>query len=729
MSESKTAPWYRRTYRWGQTNITEIDPIRYDIAWWREHWRRTCVQGVILNAGGIVAYYPSAIRLQHRALYLGERDLYGELVEAAREDGLVVLARMDCNRTYEPLYVEHPDWYAVDAEGRPYREGELYVTCINSPYYDEFIPSIIREIVERSRPDGLTDNSWSGLGRDRICHCQHCVRRFRAATGLDLPKVRDWDSPSYRRWIKWSYARRIEVWDLFNKTAQEAGGPDCLYLGMNSGDVISQSQHFRDCKAIYERSEILMLDHQARGHGRGLMQNAESGKLIHSLMGWDKLIPESTAHYQHGQPTFRLASKPEPEVRMWAVEGFAGGIQPWWHHIGAYHEDRRQYRVSEPIFRWHEDNQEFLVNRRPVATVGVIWTQENADFYGRDAAPDRVGLPHAGVAQALLRARIPWLPVHADYVERDGTNLATLILPNVGALSDEQCAGVRRFVERGGGLIASGESSLYDEWGQRREDFALADLFGAHATGTHHGSLGTADPSWEQFAQHSYLRITPELRAGVYGPRSGTEPAITGERHLAVAGFDETDILPFGGRLEVVRADAGVQVPLTFVPPFPIYPPETSWMRIPSTPLAALVLNEAGKGRVAYLPADLDRCFGRDNLPDHGDVIANLVRWTGGDRSPLRIEGKGLIDCHLYAQPRRLVLHLVNLNGPGTWRAPVHELVPVGPIQVRVQLPADVPGKSARLLVASREVPSEVSDGWASFTVEAILDHEVVVVG
>jgi hypothetical protein len=29
-------PWYRRTLRWGQTNITEIDPARYDIAWWRE---------------------------------------------------------------------------------------------------------------------------------------------------------------------------------------------------------------------------------------------------------------------------------------------------------------------------------------------------------------------------------------------------------------------------------------------------------------------------------------------------------------------------------------------------------------------------------------------------------------------------------------------------------------------------------------------------------------------
>ncbi|HOK46059.1 MAG TPA: Tat pathway signal protein, partial [Bryobacteraceae bacterium] len=94
-------PWYRRCYRWGQTNITERDPTRYDIAWWREYWKRTRVQGVIINAGGIVAYYPSKFPLHYRAQFLGGRDLYGELVKAAHDDGLAVLARMDSNRASE----------------------------------------------------------------------------------------------------------------------------------------------------------------------------------------------------------------------------------------------------------------------------------------------------------------------------------------------------------------------------------------------------------------------------------------------------------------------------------------------------------------------------------------------------------------------------------------------------------------------------------------------------
>ena len=81
-------PWFRRITRWGQTNITEKDPPIYDISWWRNHWKRTGTQGVIINAGGIIAYYPTKIPFHYQAEYLQERDLFGELSRAAHEDGL-----------------------------------------------------------------------------------------------------------------------------------------------------------------------------------------------------------------------------------------------------------------------------------------------------------------------------------------------------------------------------------------------------------------------------------------------------------------------------------------------------------------------------------------------------------------------------------------------------------------------------------------------------------------
>ncbi len=722
--------WYRRTLRWGQTNITEMDPTRYDIGWWRKYWNRTRTQGLVVNAGGIVAYYPSQVPFHHQAQHLEGRDLFGELCGIAHEDGLVVFARMDSNRAHEELYRAHPDWFAVDAEGRPHRAGDLYVSCVNGPYYDTHIPAILREIIGRYGPEGFTDNSWSGLGRDTACYCENCRGKFLARTGEAIPRQKNWNDPLYREWIRWNYDRRIEIWEQNNEITRSAGGRDCIWVGMNSGSISHQCRSFRNYQAICQRAEMIMLDHQSRSDDAGFQQNGESGKLIHGLLGWEKLIPESMAMYQAGRPTFRLASKPTAEARTWMLDGIAGGLQPWWHHVGAYHEDRRMYHTAEPIYRWHEAHEEFLVNRKPVATVGVVWSQQNTDFFGRDNPDILVELPWRGMTQALIRARIPYLPVHANHLDRDASQFSLLVLPNLGSMSEAHVASVRRFIDRGGGLLATGESSRFDLTGDPRPDFALADLFGAHWI----DPGGDGDEAMRIRAArdtiHTYLRLDPERRAVVDGPEVGTEPAVTRKRHEVLRGLEETDIIPFGGSLKPMRVDPGAQVLLTFVPAFPIYPPETAWMREPKTDIPGLILNSSsGGGRVAFLPADLDRRYARDLLPDHGDLLANLVRWAAKEEMPITVEGPGLIDCHLYRQPGRMILHLVNLTSTGTWRQPVSEWISVGPLQVRAKLSNAAGRGTARCLVAGKTLTSSAQDGWSHFTVETVLDHEVLVIG
>jgi hypothetical protein len=722
MEAQEARPWYLRTYRWGQTNITEKDPEQYDLPWWREYWKRTAVEGVIINAGGIVAYYPSKFPLHHRAEFLNGRDLYGELTKAAHEDGLVVMARMDSNRTAEDFYRAHPDWFTRNANGEPYRAADKYITCINSPYYDDYLPEVLREIIERSHPEGFTDNSWAGMGRASICYCDNCERRFRAKSGSTIPRRANWDDALYRQWIMWNYERRTEVWELNNRVTRAAGGPDCIWSGMNSGSVSTQANSFRDLKEICRRANIVMLDHQRRDNATGFQQNGDTGKRIHGLIGWDKLAPESMAMYENSRTNFRLASKPAAEARMWMIAGIAGGIQPWWHHVGAYHEDRRMYRIAEPVMKWHQANEGRLVNRTPLATVGLVWSQRSTDFYGRDNAADLVDAPYEGFAQALVRARIPYLPVHAGDIDREST-LAVLVLPNVGGMSDDECAALRRFVARGGSLIATGESSLYTEWGDARPDFALADLLRVHVK---------TKPVWQRASTSSvqtYLRLHPEFRARVYGPKTGREPRITGDRHPAFKGFDETDLIAFGGTLQPLEVEQGASVLLTFVPEFPALPPETAWMREPDTGIPGLVVSESAAGsRVAYLAADLDRRYMRDLLPDHGNLLANLVRWANREPIPLRVQGAGLVDCHLYRQQNSLILHLVNLTSSGTWRAPIDELISIGPLEVSIKMPAGARAGNARLTVSTGTLPVQTNQGWARFSVKSILNHEMIVI-
>jgi hypothetical protein len=476
---------------------------------------------------------------------------------------------------------------------------------------------------------------------------------------------------------------------------------------MNSGSVTAQARSFRDLKDIGSRAAIMMLDHQRRDDDTGFQQNGDTGKRVHGLIGWDRLAPESMAMYESGPGYYRVAAKPAEEARMWMIAGIAGGIQPWWHHVGAVAEDRRIYDTAGPVMRWHKANERYLVNRIPIATVGLVWSQRSTDFFGRDDPEGRVDAPYAGFMHALVRARIPYLPINIDDIDT-AASIRTLILPNVGAMSDAQSAAIRRFVEKGGSLVATGETGLYTESGDPRPDFVLADSFGCHRAGEPLPPRASRTGA----SLHTYLRLPGDVRG----------------RHDVLRGFDGTDVVAFGGMLAPLRVDPGATVVTTFVPPFPTYPPETAWMRQPSTDIPGIVVSQHGRARVVYLAADLDRRYATEHLPDHARLLANVVHWAAGPTIPLEVRGTGLLDCHLYAQPGRLILHLVNLTSEATWRAPLDELIRVGPFEVSVLLPASQTRASARLLVAGKTVKAPIANARAAFRVESIDDHEVVVI-
>ena len=727
---ANSEPWYRRTVRWMQTNIAEVDVTRYDIPWWREQWKRTHTQGIVVNAGGIVAYYPTEVPLHRRAQFLGDRDLFGDLLRAARQDGIVVFARMDSNGAGDEMYKAHPDWFTRNAAGRPYpRDASLNMPCVNGPYYREHIPAILREVATRYKPEGFTDNSWSGLSRANICVCDNCRAKFKNERGFDLPQRADWNDRVYRSWIEWSYACRLEIWDLYNKAAREAGGPTCLWVGMIGGTVAASASEFRDYREICRRSELIMLDNQRRSDATGFQANGQTGKLVHGLLGWDKLAPESFALYQTSGATFRLSTRPEPEVRLWALEAFASGIQPWWHYVNAYHEDRRMYATPVAMAKWHAKHEQYLGRRQPVATVGIVYSQRNHDFFGREDSELMVNQPQRGFMQALTRARIPFVLVHADDLERDAAGLRVLVLPNVGSLTDAHIAAIRSFATGGRGIVASGATSLFDEWGEPRADLALGELFGVSLPASHALRDASGRRQAATVNEQTYLRLVPELRGKTAGPHVSSEPPARGARHPVLKGFDQTDILPYGGNLGVMAVSTNAQVLMTYVPPRPAFPPEAVWLQEDRTDIPGLVVSERGDGtRIGYLAADLDRRYARDNISDTGNLLTNIVRWAASDDIPLTVEGPGLIDCHLYRQPGRLVLHLVNLTNEGTWRGPIDELIPVGPIEVGVSLQDGVGGSRVRSLVTDKRLTASARDGLVHFELPTVLDHEVLVI-
>jgi hypothetical protein len=326
-----------------------------------------------------------------------------------------------------------------------------------------------------------------------------------------------------------------------------------------------------------------------------------------------------------------------------------------------------------------------------------VWSQRNVDLYGRDHAEEITEQPVNGIVEALIRARIPYTFIHLDDLERQSADVGVLVLPELAVMSDAHCQAVRAFVAGGGGLLATGRSSALDAGGAPRADFALAGLFGAHLTEP------LRDIRTRSGYVHSYLRIE-------------------NPRHQALAGFDGTAILPYGGGADPIRAEPQRNVPLTFIPPFPVFPPESSFMAPERTSQPMLVLSD-GKGRVAYLAADIDRRYAQDHLPDHARLLANLVDWTSRGRRPILVEGSGLFGIYPYRQDNRVVVHILNWNFAEAWRAPVEEVLPQGPLRIAVN---SLSIKSARLLVDRSSPAIEQIGEWSWVRIPRVAEHEVV---
>src|SRR6202453_1332985 len=120
----------------------------------------------------------------------------------------------------------------------------------------------------------------------------------------------------------------------------------------------------------------------------------------------------------------------------------------------------------------------------------MVYSQQTASFYGGEDARTKVEDPALGFYQALVEARIPFEMAHDHLLDPEHIDrFKTLILPNIAALSIAQCNQIRAFVEQGGSLVATYETSLYDEWGVRRNDFGLASLFDTSFTGSEKGPM------------------------------------------------------------------------------------------------------------------------------------------------------------------------------------------------------------------------------------------------
>ena len=687
--------WYDRPMRWAQLAFVEDDPGNYDQAFWLDYFQKIHADAACLSAGGSVAFYPTEIPLHYRSQWLGNRDAFGDLMHGCRKLGMNVVARTDAHAARQDVYDAHPDWIAVDAQGNKRRhpsDPDFWITCALGPYNFDFMTRVHREIMTKYQPDGIFTNRWAGSG---MCYCEHCRQNFHAFSGLDLPHTLNPQDPARRQYLVWHQERLFELWRLWNDTIRGIN-PNASYLANAGGGALSDL----DMKTIGELAPTLFADRQARSGLMAPWANGKNGKEYRATLG-HKAIAGIFSVGLEEKYRWKDSVQNGDEIRLWVADGIAQDLRPWFVKFNAKPIDRRWLPVVEQIYQWHYAHQDYLRNEQSFARVATVYSQQTASFYAGESAREKVEDPALGFYQALVEARIPFEMVHDHLLDAEHVNrFKTLILPNIAALSTDQCQQLQAFVAQGGSLVATYETSLYDEWGKRRADFGLGDLFGTSFTGKEEGPLLNSYLSAETGGRQAESLLHGFEDAG---------RIINGTHSVSVAPLNGDDMSP-----------------LMVVPSYPDLPMEEVSTRPVKTRQPGVLVRELGRGRVVYFPADIDRTFWEVLDVDLSKLLRNAVLWATNETAPVTVEGKGILDLAVWGQKRSMTVHLVNLTNPMMMKGPLREVIPIGPQELTIRIPDGRRVSAARLLVAGGTVRYRREGSYVRLTVPSISVHEVV---
>jgi Hypothetical glycosyl hydrolase 6/Beta-galactosidase trimerisation domain len=685
--------WANNAMRWAQVAFTEEDPPSYDPNFWFDLFKKTHVEAVCLSAGGCICFYPSKVPLHYRAKYLGDHDMFGEMVKGARALNMSVIARVDPHAMSDEAFAAHPEWAACTEDGKPRRHwaaADMYVTCQNGGFMFDFMPAVLKEITDLYQPEGFFGNRWAGSG---MCYCNTCRTKFRAATGLELPTSNDPQDPQRKAYIQWNTDMRWKQFKLWDDTVK-ASKKDCFFSpngGMNDPNNVTIPIVAIDRQGRSGTTPVWMMGKYAK-QVRAYMQNLPVCGLFNVGIEDENRWKDSV---QSG-----------PELEAWAHSGIAQGFRPWYCKFNARIFDARWVQPVERIFQWHYANDKYMRNTANFARVAMvnstqsgIFTAGGTAFAAGDGvrAAQRVTDSQNGYYQALMEARIPF--EMADDRQLEPQHIAryrVLVLADIAALSDKQCQQIRDYVAAGGRIVATGETSLYDETGRKRANFGLADLFGCDYVKTDAG------------VKNSYL--TPR------------------HPHPLTRGLENAPRIIAATQQITVKPHDAAKQPLTLVPSYPDLPMERVYTMTPQTDIAMVFCRQVGKGRVVYFPMDLDRTFWEVLAEDHLVLLRNAVDWAMEEAQPMTISGPGVVDIAYWQQQNSVAAHIVNMNNPMMMKGPYREMIAAGPYAVSMVIPEDKKIGAVKLL-ESGEVPKTSRNGKRLVVqVPRVRLHEVVAV-
>jgi len=323
--------------------------------------------------------------------------------------------------------------------------------------------------------------------------------------------------------------------------------------------------------------------------------------------------------------------------------------------VGAYPDTTSSKRLLDTVkqgFDFFMQDADLAEGAVSAAKIGLVFSWATQKYFKNGAMnwSEEIG----GWSRLMIEEHLPFDFVIAEKVASaaDLSRYDLVILPNTANTSEAFCSVVTEYVRKGGRLLAAAETSLFDEKGYKRPDFALGSLLGVSGRGSFEGSFAIERPR------------EPEPAFGIL-QRVATSGKVLA-RHVAV---------------DPAGSVSGARDPL------PIKP--TDW--------PIVVSSTFGKGQSVYIAFDVGRLYSNHNLPHIASFMADVIGWVLPNRQITAKAPRG-VEVTIFRQDlkKRTIVHLADQTQSPNDMTRITEIVPVHDIEVALKAPCANPKVSCR---------------------------------